>query len=206
MKEAERICSLLSKQGYETYIVGGFVRDMLLGISGFDLDIATSAKPFETKKILNKHGFKIYEAGEKFGTIGVVSPKGNVEITTFRKEGMYSDSRRPSKVSFVLSVKEDSKRRDFTINSIYYNPATHEFLDWHEGLKDLKNKEIKFVGSAFKRIKEDPLRMLRAVRFAAKLGFNINKKDLSVIKKNSKLIRKTSAQRIKEELDRIISQ
>ncbi len=205
MKQAEKICSLLSKQGYETYIVGGFVRDMLLGIFGYDVDIATSAKPFETKKVLNRQRFKIYEAGEKFGTIGVVSSKGNIEITTFRKEGVYSDSRRPNKVSFIPSAEEDSKRRDFTINSIYYDPATHEFLDWHGGLKDLKNKEVRFVGSALKRIKEDPLRMLRAVRFASKLGFNINKRDLSVIKKNSKLIHKTSGQRIKGELDRIMS-
>jgi len=201
--EVLKICALLQKQGYPTYIVGGAVRDMFLGIENYDVDIATAATPLVVKKILSKK-FKIYTAGEKFGTIGLVTKKGNIEITTFRKEGIYQDFRRPSLVSFTSSAEADSKRRDFTINAMYYDPQNKQFLDWHNGLSDLKKKEVRFVGSAEKRIKEDPLRMLRAVRFATKLGFKINKKDFAVIQKHSKLIHKTSKQRIKEEFDRIL--
>lgn len=201
--EVLKICALLQKRGYPTYIVGGAVRDMFLGIENYDIDIATAATPLVVKKVLSKK-FKIYNAGEKFGTIGLVTKQGNIEITTFRKEGVYQDFRRPDRVSFTSSAETDSKRRDFTINAMYYDPQSQEFLDWHNGLTDLKKKEIHFVGSAEKRIKEDPLRMLRAVRFATKLGFNISKKDFVVIKKHSKLIHKTSKQRIKEEFDRIL--
>ena len=202
-KDVLKLCALLQKKGYATYIVGGAVRDTLLGIENYDVDIATAATPDVVKKTLSKK-FKIYTAGEKFGTIGLVTKKGNIEITSFREEGFYEDSRRPSHVSFTSSAEADSKRRDFTINALYCDPVSKELLDWHNGLLDLKKKEIRFVGSAEKRIKEDPLRMLRAVRFATKLGFNINRKDFGVIKKYSKLIHKTSKQRIKEELDRIL--
>ena len=201
--EILKVCSLLKAKGYPTYIVGGAVRDTFLGIENYDVDIATAANPSIIKKALARK-FKIYTAGEKFGTIGLVTKKGNIEITTFRKEGVYKDFRRPNRVSFTSSAEADSKRRDFTINAMYYDPQSKDLLDWHNGLSDLKKKEIRFVGSAEKRIKEDPLRMLRAVRFATKLGFKINKKDFAVIQKHSKLIHKTSKQRIKEELDRIL--
>jgi tRNA nucleotidyltransferase (CCA-adding enzyme) len=202
---ANEICKEFQKRGFICYWVGGAVRDMLLDKENFDIDLATSATPPQVKNLLKKKGFKIYEVGEKFGTIGAVTKHGEIEITTFRTESAYSDKRHPDKVKFAGTAAEDSGRRDFTINALYYDPIAKKILDYHKGQQDLEEKQIRFIGSAEKRIKEDPLRLLRAVRFAANLDFKIAAKDLAAIKKNVKLISKISAERIKNELDKIFS-
>lgn len=202
---ANKICRGLQASGFEAYWIGGAVRDLILKKeSSTDIDIATSAKPPQIKPILKKLSLRFFDVGEKFGTIGTQTKYGNIEITTFRKETGYSDSRHPNKVTFLNSAFEDSARRDFTVGALYYNPKTREVLDFHDGLKDLKNKTLRFILSSEQRIKEDPLRMLRAVRFASTLGFVIAKKDAAAIKKNASLIQKISGERIKQELDKII--
>lgn len=206
--KAADLCAFFISQGFETYWVGGAVRDMLLSKSKSEtetteIDFATSAKPAEIKKLLRTRKLKTYDVGEKFGTIGAILPTGTIEITTFRAEQNYSDSRHPKKVVFQEFPEIDSERRDFTINALYFNPLTGDVLDFHNGLKDLKNKRLRFVGKAEKRIKEDPLRLMRAVRFGAKLNFKIV--DIKTIKKSSRLIKKISAERIKNELDKILS-
>lgn len=198
---ASELCLHFQKLGFETYWVGGAVRDMVMGHEISDVDFTTQAKPEEIKRILAKAGLRFFDVGEKFGTIGTILPEGKVEITTFRSESEYKDSRHPKKVKFELDVLKDLQRRDFTVNALLFDPANGEVIDHVGGLADIKRKELKFVGEANKRIKEDPLRLLRAVRFAAKLNFKIA--NLSVVKKNATLIKKTSAERIKEELDKI---
>ncbi len=217
---AIKICRELQHQGFDAYFVGGAVRDLItLGLvqETSDIDLTTSANPKEVKRILNKLGMRFFDSAEKFGTIGVLvkdsvvkgSAKDNqaskvLEITTFRKEGQYLDSRHPEKVQFIDSVAEDSNRRDFTIGAIYFDPISQELLDFHGGVKDLQSKVIRFILNPAKRIKEDPLRMLRAARLATTLNFKIAVKDSSAIKKLAKEIQKTSGQRIKSELDKII--
>ncbi len=202
---ANEISLEFQKRGFSALWVGGAVRDMLLGKPTGDIDIATDAFPVEIKKVLTELGIKYFNVGEKFGTIGAITKHGNIEITTFRTESGYTDSRHPDKVDYALTALEDSERRDFTINALYYDPQNKEVLDYHDGLKDLMSKTLRFVGKAEDRIKEDPLRLLRAVRFAANLNFKIAPKDLEAIQKHAKEINKTSGQRIKIELDKIFS-
>lgn len=204
--EARKIISKLQEKYPRTYLVGGAVRDLLLNKKHFDLDLATEATPSEIKRSLKSLGVRFFDVGEKFGTIGLVLKSGiNLEITTFRKESVYSDLRHPDEVLFVKDPKEDAKRRDFTMNSLFYDLKSRKILDFTGGLPDLRNKKIKFVGFVKNRITEDPLRMLRAVRFAATLNFKIAGNDFREIKKHSKLINKISAERVKAELDKIFS-
>lgn len=203
-RSAAELCAFFISKGFETYFVGGAVRDMLLQKKEVtEVDLATSATPPQIKELLKELKLPIYTIGEEFGTIGAILETGNIEITTFRTEGKYRDSRRPSKVSYQEFPEVDAERRDFTINAMYFNPVTHKLLDFFGGQKDLKSKKVKFVGKAEKRIKEDPLRLLRAVRFATNLNFVLS--DIKVIKKYSHLIKKISAERIKNELDKIFS-
>ncbi len=202
------ICKKFQKHGFKAYLVGGAVRDMLLQKSNFDFDLATSATPQETKRLLRRMHLKFYELGEKFGTIGVStgsSQDSKIEITTFRKESNYADSRHPKKVSFITSAKTDVQRRDLSINALLYDPLSGTIIDYVNGLKDIKEKKIAFIGSAIKRIKEDPLRMLRAVRLAVQLDFEIKANASSALKKQAWLINKIPAERIKFELDKIFS-
>lgn len=202
---ANGICKEFRKRGFDCYWAGGAVRDLILGRENPDIDLATGAKPDEIKKVLKQLGYNFYDIGEKFGTIGAITKLGNVEITTFRSESGYVDFRHPSKVRFLKDAKADVMRRDFTINGLLFDPASGEIKDYAGGQEDLKKKLIRFVGAPAKRIKEDPLRMLRAVRFAAQLGFAIAPNDLRKIKKYSPLIKKIAAERIKNELDKIFS-
>ena len=205
-KIARKIILRLQKKYPQTYLVGGAVRDMLLGKKNFDLDIATEALPAEVKRELESMGLRFFDAAEKFGTIGVPSGDGkNIEITTFRKESEYEDLRHPAKITFIASARADAKRRDFTVNSLYYDPRAHKVLDFTGGRHDLKHQKIRFVGSPETRIKEDPLRLLRAVRFASNLNFEIADKDLKSIKKHSGLASIVAPERTKAELDKIFS-
>lgn len=204
-KAAVRLCKELQSRGFSAYWVGGAVRDMALGRAHFDIDIATSAKPEDVKKACAKAGFRTYALGERFGAIGAAAAGRIFEITSMRAESGYEDFRHPSQVRFGVDLKTDAARRDFTVNAIYFDPVSMQLLDPCGGLKDLKLQRLRFVGTASKRIKEDPLRLLRAVRFAAELNFKISAKDFTQIKRCAPLILKISGERVRQELDKIMA-
>lgn len=199
-KGAFDIVKKLRASGHEAFIAGGAVRDALLKRPIKDIDIATSAKPAQVRKLFPK----TIPTGEKHGTITVRLNSLNYEVTTFRREGKYLDARHPSKVTFLKSAEEDAKRRDFTINAMFYDPDKKQVIDYVNGIADLSHQKIRFVGDAEKRIREDALRLLRAVRFSATLDFGLERGVQKTIKANAKLITKISAERIKQELDRIM--
>lgn len=197
-EDVKYILDTLHKNGYEGYIVGGCVRDAIMGIPPHDWDMTTSAKPEEVKKLFS-HTF---DTGIKHGTVTVVLNKENYEITTYRIEGGYDDCRHPNDVSFTTDLHEDLLRRDFTMNAIAYNEE-EGYVDIFGGIGDIAKKTIKGVGEADERFKEDALRMLRAVRFSAQLGFNIEEKTEEALRENCGLIEKISAERIREETTKL---
>lgn len=200
MKEkVKKIMSKLINNGYQAYFVGGYVRDIVLNNSFSDIDIATNAKPEEVISLFDE----VIPTGIKHGTVTVVCDKELFEVTTFRSDGKYSDGRHPDKVSFVNTLEEDLSRRDFTINSMAMD-INEKIVDIFGGEKDLKLRLIKAVGNPDERFKEDPLRMLRAVRFSAKLGFNIERYTKMSIRKNCDLIKSIARERIDDELKKII--
>ncbi len=197
----ERVLDKLEANGFSAYIVGGSVRDMLLGKTPSDYDIATDALPEEIEGVFKD--YKTIEVGKKFGTIVVVQEECNIEVTTFRQDGKYVDGRRPEEVFFSKDLKDDLSRRDFTINSLAYNKNTG-IIDYFNGVEDLKNKIIKTVGDPEERFKEDYLRILRAVRFATQLGFTIEEKTFNACKLYSKYLSNISMERIQDEFFKII--
>ncbi|MBI4049431.1 MAG: CCA tRNA nucleotidyltransferase [Candidatus Doudnabacteria bacterium] len=199
-----KIIDLLAAKKHQAFFVGGFVRDTLLKRKSDNLDIATDAKPSQVEKILKAHSIHSKPVGKKFGTILAATKAGPVEITTFRAEGNYADSRHPAKVIFVKDYRQDAKRRDFTINAMYFDPLNKKLYDPVNGSKDLRLGIIRFVGDAKKRIDEDHLRMLRAVRLATQLGFKLEKNTFAAIKTRSKLIQDVSGERVKIEMDKIL--
>lgn len=164
------IITLLENAGYEAYVVGGCVRDSVMGFIPHDWDIATSAKPDEVTKIFAD--YKVIPTGIKHGTVTVMIEDDGYEITTFRVDGKYSDGRRPDHVEYAESLEEDLSRRDFTINAMAFNPRTG-IIDDFGGMDDIRNRVIRCVGNPFNRFEEDALRILRAIRFASVLGFEI---------------------------------
>lgn len=172
-KEVEFILNTLNNKGHEAFVVGGCVRDSIMGIKPHDWDITTSAEPTEVTEIFEKEKFKVLPTGIKHGTVTVMVNNEGFEITTFRIDGEYKDGRRPSDISFTKSIKEDLARRDFTINAIAFNP-TDGLIDPFGGINDINDGIIRAVGDAKKRFEEDGLRILRAVRFCAKLNFKID--------------------------------
>ena len=190
----------INKNGFEAYIVGGCVRDILLEREPKDFDITTSALPEDVKKIFPK----TFDTGIEHGTVTVVLNKTNYEVTTFRIDGEYKDSRRPEEVIFTPNLKEDLSRRDFTVNAIAYSDETG-YVDLFNGMEDLKNKIIRGVGNPDKRFKEDALRIMRAIRFSAQLGFDIEDETYKGILENRELLKNISVERIREELIKTIS-
>lgn len=197
----ESIMDTLEKNGYEAYIVGGSVRDILLGKTPTDYDIATNAHPEEIECIFSE--YKTIDVGKKFGTILIYQPEGSIEVTTFRKEGSYIDGRRPEWVSFSYKIEDDLSRRDFTINAIAYNKYKG-IIDPYNGRKDLKRKIIRTVGEPEERFNEDYLRILRAVRFASQLKLTIDEPTFSAGIKCSPNIEKVSVERIFSEFFKIL--
>lgn len=193
----KKAIDILEKSGFEAYAVGGCVRDMLRGAEPCDYDITTSAAPEQTKGCFE--GFKCIDTGIKHGTVSVIIDGNVLEITTYRIDGEYTDNRHPSKVSFTKSLKEDLKRRDFTINAMAYN-GKGDVVDYFGGKKDLESKIIRCVGNAEARFEEDALRILRALRFAARFGFKIEKETAGAIFKKRRLLLNISAERIRQEL------
>ena len=198
-KEVKLIIDTFYKNNFEAFMVGGCVRDILLGNLPKDYDITTSAKPEITISLFDK----TIPTGLKHGTVTVLINNEPYEVTTYRTEGKYIDNRRPSSVDFVTDIKEDLSRRDFTINSLAYNQKVG-LIDYFNGTDDIKNKIIRCVGNADKRFKEDALRMLRAVRFSCQLNFDIEENTYTAIKNNYKLIKNISSERIRDELCKIL--
>lgn len=202
-KEVKDIITSLQKSGYLAYAVGGAVRDVVLGREPKDWDITTSAKP---EKILEIFPDSIYE--NQFGTVGVKTHSDDksvaiIEVTTFRKEGGYSDFRHPDKVEFSDNLEDDLSRRDFTVNAMAMSLGG-EIIDPFGGKEDLKKKLIKTVGLPADRFKEDALRLMRAVRFAAELGFDIEPETFIAIIENSDLLKEIAEERIRDEFVKII--
>lgn len=198
-KGAQYIIDALYDKGFEAYIVGGCVRDSLMGKMPKDWDIATNALPNEVQSIFDK----AIPTGIKHGTVTVVHDNMNYEVTTYRVDGEYLDMRRPKDVSFSKNIIEDLSRRDFTINAMAYNDRAG-LVDEFDGIKDISNKTIKCVGDPNKRFNEDALRIIRAVRFSSKLGFDIDEETLSSMKNNSNNIEQISFERINYEIEEII--
>lgn len=202
--EVLEIIQKLENGGFEGYIVGGSLRDILLEKEPGDWDIATNAVPSEIQAIFPD---SFYE--NTFGTVGVKTESEDpklkvVEITPYRLESKYSDNRHPDKVTFSKNIEDDPTRRDFTVNAMAYNPTERELMDLYDGQKDLSSKKIKAVGDAGDRFQEDALRMMRAVRFAAQLGFVIESETFEAILENKELIRNISWERIHDEFVKII--
>ena len=191
---------IFKKHNFQLFLVGGAIRDKLLGNENHDYDFATSATPYEVIKIFPS----VIPVGIEHGTVMVLYKDCQFEVTTFRTDGKYSDNRRPDSINFVKNIDEDLKRRDFTINSFAYDLNKKKIIDKFNAKKDLKKKIVKAIGNPDERFTEDALRMVRAVRFAAKLKFDIEEKTLLSIKKNSHLIQNISNERIRDELIKIM--
>lgn len=199
---AARVIERLEKNGYEAYLVGGCVRDSFLGNIPGDYDMTVSSKPEETEKCFD--GFRIIETGIKHGTVTVVSEGHNIELTTFRCDGEYKDNRRPETVSFTGDIHEDTARRDFTVNAMAYSPL-RGLVDDYGGAEDIENKIIRCVGDAETRFNEDALRIMRGLRFAAVLGFTIEKKTGDAIIRKRELLKNISVERIFTELKKLLT-
>ncbi len=198
-QKVNMIIEELMQQGYEAYAVGGCVRDMVLGREPEDWDITTSATPQEVKKIFRR----TVDTGIQHGTVTVLMDKEHFEVTTYRLDGEYEDSRHPKEVSFTSSLKEDLKRRDFTINAMAFNEK-EGFIDLFGGMEDIRRKLVRCVGSAGERFSEDALRILRAIRFSAQLGFSIEEETLAAVKARAANLNNISAERIRVELTKLL--
>ncbi len=197
---AAEIARRLQHAGFAAFWVGGCVRDFLLGREPDDFDIATDATPEQIEKLFKR----TIAVGRKFGVMVVVECKQQFQDATFRAEADFRDGRRPEKVVFA-SAEADALRRDFTVNGLFYDPLTEEIHDWVGGEKDLRAKIIRTIGAPEERFAEDHLRLLRAVRFAAQLGFEIEPKTFAAIKSLAPKIRLISAERVRDELIKLFT-
>ncbi len=197
---ATQIVQTLHQNGFEAYFAGGCVRDQLRGVVPRDFDIATSARPEQVRQLFPR----TVPVGVQFGVILVVEDGNHFEVATFRTEGGYQDGRHPTRVEFS-GVKEDALRRDFTVNGLYYDIKTKKVLDFVNGEADLKKKILRTIGNPDQRFLEDHLRLLRAVRFAVQLGFEIAPETVVSIRKHAPKIGKVSAERIRDEFSKILT-
>jgi len=205
-KEVLRIAETLESAGFEAYLVGGCVRDLILGRTPKDWDLTTNAHPEKIEELFPETYYN-----NDYGTVGVVSEEVSdeslkvVEVTPYRSESGYSDSRRPDEVKFGVSLEEDLKRRDFTINAIAFRPQDEKLVDLFNGEEDIKKKRLKTVGEPKERFTEDALRMMRAVRLATELNFAIESNTMNAIAENHEILGQISQERIRDEFLRIIN-
>jgi tRNA nucleotidyltransferase (CCA-adding enzyme) len=205
-EEVLGVCRRLHDKGHEAHLVGGGVRDMLLGRKPADFDVATDARPEEVRELFGA-SFAI-PTGIKHGTVTVLTGGAahkHVEVTTFRGEGVYLDGRRPSSVTYVKSLRDDLARRDFTMNAVAYDPLADLLSDPFDGQGDLGRRLIRAVGDPLERFREDGLRPMRAVRQAAQLGFTIEAATHAAIPRALEVVRKVSAERIRDELLKLLA-
>ena len=192
-----RALEMLESAGHEAWVVGGCVRDSLMGIIPHDYDITTSALPAETEQVFA--GYRLIETGLKHGTVTVLADGSPIEITTYRVDGEYRDSRRPERVTFTRNIRDDVSRRDFTMNGIAYNPR-QGYFDEFGGAEDIKAGVIRCIGEPERRFREDALRILRGLRFSASLGFEIEENTARAMHDTRELLNKISAERVFSEL------
>ena len=197
---AAEIVRRLRESGHEAFWVGGCVRDLLRGAAPEDYDIVTSARPEEVRGLFSR----TIPVGERFGICLVVEGGVPYEVATFRTEADYDDGRHPSQVAFA-TAKEDVRRRDFTINGLLMDPETGRIIDHVDGLRDIEQRIIRTIGDPEERFAEDHLRMLRAVRFAATLGFSIEPMTFAAVRRWATMINRISAERIRDELSRLLT-
>ncbi|MEA4987695.1 MAG: CCA tRNA nucleotidyltransferase [Anaerovorax sp.] len=201
MDIAKKVLQKILDAGYEAYLVGGCVRDYLLKKIPKDFDITTNALPEDIEKVFS--GYRIIRTGIKHGTMTVIFENEAFEITTYRKDGVYSDHRRPDMVSFSTSLKDDLARRDFTINAMAYNEI-EGLVDFYGGQKDLKEGILRCVGTPTLRFEEDALRMLRLLRFSSELGFKVEERTAEGLFEQKSLLEKVSKERISEECTKLL--
>jgi tRNA nucleotidyltransferase (CCA-adding enzyme) len=200
-KFGHKIFFLLVENFPQSFFVGGMVRDSLLGRKITDIDIATSARPQEVAFLLREHQIIYDEAYAAFGVIVARQESYAVEIASFRKEA-YGSSRYP-KISYTKEVKADAARRDFTVNALYLQPKSNKILDYFGGQKDIKNQLVRFIGNPKKRIQEDPLRIIRALRFCLQLNFKLEQKTKLAIKNNFNLIKTLTNSKLEKEIRKL---
>ena len=200
-KNIKELSNIFKIHNFNLYLVGGAIRDYKLGLNNDDYDFATDAKPEE---VMSMFPHLSIPTGIKHGTVTVLFKQASYEITTFRTEGDYKDSRHPDTISFTRSLSTDLERRDFTINALAYDVENNKIIDLHQGNEDLEAKLIRAINNPLDRFTEDALRMLRACRFAAKLNFTLEEKTFQAIKELKERILLVSSERIREELFKII--
>jgi len=197
---AKTILNMIEESSFKAYVVGGYPRDLYLGKKSIDIDICTNATPKDLKEIFNNVNIPL----KQYGSVTIYYNKIRFEITTFRKDIKYDDNRHPTKIIYINNLLDDLKRRDFTINTLCMD-KNGNIIDLLNGKKDLDNGVIRAVGNPYDKLKEDSLRILRAIRFATILNFDIEKKTSKSIYKNAHYLKKLSYNRKKEELDKIFS-
>ena len=198
--KVDNIIKTLEAAGYEAFAVGGCIRDSVLGRTPQDWDITTSAKPQDVKRLFSH----TIDTGIQHGTVTVMLEHEGFEVTTYRIDGEYEDARHPKEVTYTVNLLEDLKRRDFTINAMAYNES-RGLVDAFDGMGDLQKKVIRCVGNPKERFTEDALRMLRALRFAAQLGFEVEEQTFAAIRELAQTIEKISAERIQTELVKMLT-
>jgi len=199
---SRKVCEVLHSHGYEAYVVGGAVRDLLLGLRPKDFDVATDAYPEEVHRIFRRSRL----IGKRFKLVHVMFGEETVEVSTFRaRTATETDEHgRVLRDNIYGTREDDAIRRDFTINALYYDPAGETLLDYHNGLRDLQRKSVRIIGDARARYREDPLRMLRAVRFAAKAGFSIDERTRKPIRELAHLLENVPPSRVYEEMQKLL--
>jgi len=199
---AEQICATLRRNGYQAYLVGGCVRDLVLGREPTDYDVATDARPDRVQELFPES----VSVGAKFGVILVVEGGAEVEVATFRSDIGYSDGRHPDQVAYSASPRDDVQRRDFTINGLLMDPVTRQVLDYVEGQADLRAGIVRAIGDPLARFAEDKLRIVRAVRFAARFGYAIEPGTFAAARELAAQIHRVSPERLREELTKLLTE
>jgi poly(A) polymerase/tRNA nucleotidyltransferase (CCA-adding enzyme) len=197
---ALEVIKKLKEQGFQAYLVGGCIRDLLLGITPQEWDITTNASPQQVSRLFEK----VIPTGIEFGTVTILLADGTYEVTTFRSDEKYLDGRHPAKVTFTDNLHQDLSRRDFTINALAFDPETQEIIDDFHGQEDLKQKIIRAIGNPVERFSEDGLRPIRACRLAAKLEFDIEPETFQAIPKTLEIVKKVAPERIHDEIIKLL--
>ncbi len=199
---ATEIVRRLRSEGFQAYLVGGCVRDMVMGLEPKDYDVATDATPPQVLKLYPD----ALTVGAQFGVVIVPREAGNVEVATFRSDGLYADGRHPREVRYSQTPQEDVRRRDFTINGLLYDPASEQVLDFVGGQADIRARRLRTIGDPLERFNEDHLRMLRAVRFTARFNLKIDPTVLAAIRRLAAQIRGVSAERVRDEIVKLLTE
>ena len=199
---AVEILERLRGEGFQAFLVGGCVRDLVMGVDPKDYDISTDATPEQVVRLFPES----LTVGAQFGVVIVPREEGNVEVATFRSDGRYTDGRHPSEVRYSKTPQQDVLRRDFTINGLLYDPLKEQVLDYVGGQADIRARRVRTIGDPYERFSEDRLRMLRAVRFAARLKFTLDAAAEEAIQKQAAEIRQVSAERVRDEILKILTE